>query len=314
MGESSENTLFSFQSIHIDAARNSTDDFNLFHDKLKWDRIKGNPFHGPIALGFQLECLIEKQLKDYRTEHDEITLIDEYQLRFSNYQFTFANVVRPGEALSIEIKNSQFKQGENTTLSNRFLMKTPNGLVMIGYKRESQHPLTLADSALPQLPELAQLADRSYLSDDTTFYKRKFLNTGNAKNFLAGSLVEQSDYFDELENKVSFPDIFPVSLISCALLERARKSGHDFEREPMVYTSHNISIDRYGMHRLRSNDMIHLLVKQPVAISGEAGLGKSGMNQCVYPCFGLLNDGTTLFRAEIAMTALDQIVKSHARN
>lgn len=314
MTESAENTTFCFQSIHIDAARNSTDDFNLFHDKLKWDRIQGNPFGGPIALGFQLECLIEKQLKDYRTDHNEITLINDYQLRFSNYQFTFANVVRPGEPLTIEIKNSQFKHGENPTLSNRFLMKNPNGLVMIGYKRESQHPLTLADSAPPQLPDLARLTDRSYLSDGTTFYKRKFLNTGNAKNFLAGSLVEQSDYLDELENKVGFPEIFPVSLISCALLERARKGGHDFERDPMVYTSHNISVDRHAMRRLRSNDTIHLLIKEPVAITGEAGLGKSAMSQCIYPCFGILNDATTLFRAEIAMTALDQIVKSQARN
>ena len=53
---------FIFEQIHIDAARNSSDDFNLFHDKNKWQRIRDNPFGGPIVLGFQLECLIEYRI------------------------------------------------------------------------------------------------------------------------------------------------------------------------------------------------------------------------------------------------------------
>ena len=44
-----------FSQAHIDVARNSTDDFNPFHDPLRWQRIEGNPFGSPIALGFQLE-------------------------------------------------------------------------------------------------------------------------------------------------------------------------------------------------------------------------------------------------------------------
>ena len=49
--------------IHIDIARNSTDDFNLFHNKDRWHWVRGNPFEGPIALGFPLGCVIEKLCK-----------------------------------------------------------------------------------------------------------------------------------------------------------------------------------------------------------------------------------------------------------
>ena len=46
-----------FNQLHIDVARNATDDFNLFHDSKKWQYIKNNPFNGTIVLGFQLESL-----------------------------------------------------------------------------------------------------------------------------------------------------------------------------------------------------------------------------------------------------------------
>ena len=48
---------YSFGQIHIDGARNSTDDFNPFHDPNRFDRILRNPYPLPIVLGFQLECL-----------------------------------------------------------------------------------------------------------------------------------------------------------------------------------------------------------------------------------------------------------------
>lgn len=288
---------FSYQQIHIDAARNSTDDFNLFHDPRKWQRIRENPFGGPIALGFQLECLVEHQFKLYREAHQEVELIAQHGLRYSNYQITFASIVRPNESITIEIKPSQLKPGDNTTLSNRFAIRNNNGIALLGFKRESCQPLTLADSDLSPLPELHALPDRHYVPGTRYFLKRKFMNTGNAKNFLAASLADQADYFDELENRVSFPEMFPASLISCALLERARHELHDFEREPMVYTAHNLSIDRSLLQALKSNDVLHLLVLQP-----DAG-------QQRYHCFGLIKNNQVLLRAEITMMALQDIPK-----
>ena len=64
-----------FQQIHIEVARNATDDFNPFHDKHRWHNVADNPFGGPIALGFQLECLIEQHMRLYRKQHGEDELI-----------------------------------------------------------------------------------------------------------------------------------------------------------------------------------------------------------------------------------------------
>ena len=59
--------------IHIEAARNSTDDFNLFHDKNRWNWVENNPFDGPIALGFQLGCFIEDCVKNFRKDSTDDT-------------------------------------------------------------------------------------------------------------------------------------------------------------------------------------------------------------------------------------------------
>lgn len=300
---------FTFQQIHIDAVRNSSDDFNLFHDKNKWQDIRANPFAGPIALGFQLECLIEYQMHLYRRRHGEEALIEQNRLRFSNYQLTFADVVRPGETVFMEIKPSHLGGGD-ATLANRIALKKAAGLVLIGYKKESQRPLFLPDIDLSRLPAPSRLPDRCLLGDSGFFLKRKFMNTGNAKNFLSGSLAEQDEYFDELEDKARFPEIFPVSLVSCALLEHAQSTGHDFKRDPMVYTGHKISIDRDLLAKLKSNDVLHLLIKHVQATNNDRGLSGSASACRLYHCLGVVGDEALLFRAEINMVPLDEIIKA----
>ncbi len=307
-----------FSQIHIEAARNSTDDFNLFHDKNKWQRIQRNPFGGPIVLGFQLECLLEYQMECYRREHQEDRLIQDLHLTYSNYQVTFANVVRPEEPISLEIMPSKLSQDQQPLLTNRLLLKGKSGAVLIGYKRESATPLFLPLCDLSQLPDLSKLPDRSYIDDPLLsgnqryFLKRKYINTGNAKNFLSGSLAEQSDYFDELEGKIHFPETFPVSLTSCALLERALKEHQDLEADPMVYTSHSISIDRSCLKSLKSNDRLHILVKPQLQHNTDKGLGNSGIHQHIFHCFGLLKNNIILFRAEISLARLQEILANNA--
>ena len=300
---------FSFEQIHIDAARNSSDDFNLFHDKNKWRRIHDNPFGGPIVLGFQLECLIEDRMRHYRRQHGEEGLIARHGLRFSNYQITFADVVHPGESVFVEIKDTQLSEDDNVTLTNRILIKKDKSLVLMGYKKESQQPLFCSDIDVSSLPPLRRIPDRSYINDGL-FVKRKFMNTGNAKNFLSGSLAEQDAYFDELDDKADFPEIFPVSLISCALLERGLNADHDFEREPMVYTGHKISIDRQHLCQVRSNDVLHLLTKHVDTASADKGLGGMAASDQIYQCVGVIGDSIPLFYAEIAMMPLEEIVKA----
>jgi hypothetical protein len=294
---------FVFSPMHIDAARNATDDFNLFHDKKRWPEIHENPFGGAIALGFQLESLIEHQIKLYRHAQNEETLIAEHGLQFSNYEFTFANAVKSGQPLSVVIKKSRLNKEGNGSLNNRVVAKTEQGIVLIGYKRETQEPLFLADRKLADLGELRNQTDRDYLSDSGFFLKKKFMVNSNAKNFLSGSCAEQSDYFDELKDKIEFPEIFPCSLISCALLEKAHKKGHDFINKPMVYTSHRISIDRQLLKSVRSSDKVDILIKEQV----DLGDKKADKEFC-YECYGVLNHEKILYRALISLMPLAEII------
>jgi hypothetical protein len=291
-----------FQQVHIEVARNATDDFNPFHDKNRWQRIEDNPFEGPIALGFQLEALIEHQVLLHRRAGGEVELVAAHDLHFSNYQFTFAGAVHAGQALEVGIKRSQLREGDNATLSNRVSLKADGQLVLLGYKRESRQPLVLPDADITGLGELEQAADRAFLPNSRFFLKRKFMTNSNAKNFLTGSLAEQADYFDELADRVHYPEIFPCALLSCALLEKALKEHHDFERNPMVYTSHRISIDRRVLARLRSNDRLHLLVDQ----REEAG------DERHYECLGVVGSNALLFRAELALAPLAVIRRASA--
>ena len=291
---SAEDAPLHFQQLHIDVARNATDDFNPFHDKRRWRNVVSNPFPGPIVLGFQLECLIEQQMRLFREARGETELIGREALRFSNYEFRFVNAVSAGEALDIVIKASRFKQGEEATLANRISLKADGRLAVTGYKRESRAPLVAPALVPGDLGNLNEAPDRSFLGDTGLFLKRKFMTTSNAKNFLSSSLVEQADYIDELADRVQFPEIFPCALISCALLERAQQQGHDFEREPMVYKSHSISIDREQLQQLRSNDRLHLLSRHsdPVAATP------------VYDCFGIVGADRLLFSGRIELMPL----------
>jgi hypothetical protein len=142
------------------------------------------------------------------------------------------------------------------------------------------------------------------------FLKRKFMSTGHGKNFLAGSLVDQHYYFDEIENRVQFPAMFPAALLSCALLEKAKQEkNYAFETNPVVYTSHNISVDRRLLQTLKSNDRLHLLVANVEIVPAGKGLGKKAFPQQLHRCFGLLDGNKILFRAEVVMAPLQAMLQ-----
>lgn len=299
-----------FNQIHIDVARNATDDFNLFHDRNRWLRINHNPFKGPIALGFQLESLIEHKIFLHRQHHNENALISDKNLRFSNYQFSFVNAVKPGQVVSIDIKKSQLKEDPETILSNRITVKSGDALALLGYKKESKFALFLTNPDIPQFGLPHQHPDRSFISGSSFFLKRKFITTSNAKNFLCGSLVDQDAFFDPFKNKAVFPEIFPCSLISSALLEKAVIEKHDFERNPLVYMSHQISIDRTYLAQLKSGDALYILIKQIPPESRKEGIGRGIESPYHYECYGLMEDKTILYRALISLAPLEKILNS----
>ena len=300
---------FIFDQIHIEVARNATDDFNLFHDKHKWLQITHNPFKGPIVLGYQLNTLIEYQMQLYRAAHHENQIIAENNIRFSNYQITFVNAVRPRTPVYLDIKKTLIKTIPNLTLGNRISMKSDDKTVLLGFKKETQIPLFLADTDLSKLPNLNEIDDLTMVPGTDYFLKRKFMNNGSVKNFLSGSLAEQSDYFDELAHIAHYPEIFPCSLSSGALLEKAQLENHDFKLNPMVYTSHEISVDRQYVGQLKNNDRLHILVKQ-LPESRENTLNHTNILQRTYHCYGLLENNEVLFRMTMNLVPLKEILKN----
>ena len=302
-------TVFTFDQIHIEVARNATDDFNLFHDKHKWLQITHNPFKGPIVLGYQLNTLIEYQMRLYRAAHHENQIIEENKLRFSNYQITFVNAVRPRAGISLDIKKTLITTIPNLTLGNRIAMKADNKTVLLGFKKETQVPLFLADTTFEHLPNLDEVPDLTMIPGSPYFLKRKFMNNGSVKNFLSGSLAEQSDYFDELAHVAHYPEIFPCSLSSGALLEKAQLEHHDFKKNPMVYTYHEISVDRKYLGLLKNNDTLHILVHQ-LPESPQNTLNHTNIMQRTYHCYGLLQNNEVLFRVKMNLVPLAEILKN----
>lgn len=298
---------FSLDLVHIDVARNATDDFNLFHDKKKWDQIVGNPFGGPIVLGFQLECFIEDHVRQHRKTTDELKIIHQNKLRFSNYSLNFAGVAKPKDKLNVSIRKSRFSKDNGLVLSNRVIIRNERGLVLIGFKSESSLPLFGADSGLSHTDMAEEFKDRSLIHESGYFYKRKFTTNSNAKNFLTGSYVEQSNYFDEVNDKILFPETYCTSLISCALLERGKANGIDFKRNPMVYTSHKISVQAENVAKLRSDQKLHILVGP--AKKDAQNDDEQKANLVTHLCLGLNQDKELLFQGDIQLAPLSFILK-----
>lgn len=300
---------FSFEQIHIEVARAASDDFNLFHDKHKWLQITHNPFKGPIALGFQLNTLIEYQMRLYREAQHENRIIEENQLRFSNYQITFVNALRPKQEATLDIKKTLIATIPDLTLTNRIAIKSQGKTILLGYKKETKAPLFLPDTDLSDLPDLHAVPDKTQVPGTDFFLKRKWMNNGNVKNFLSGSLAEQSAYFDELIHQAHYPEVFPCSLTSGALLEKAQLEQHDFKRNPMVYTSHDISVDRVHLATLKDNDRLHILVKQ-LPESSSNTLNQTNILLRTYECYGVLAKGDVLFRIKLNLVPLEEIIKN----
>ncbi|MCK5191189.1 MAG: hypothetical protein KAR12_14170 [Methylococcales bacterium] len=300
---------FILDQIHIEVARNASDDFNLFHDKHKWLQIMHNPFKGPIVLGYQLNTLIEYQMRLYREAHHENKIISENKLRFSNYQITFVNALKPATPFELEIKKTLIKTIPHLTLGNRISIKSEGKTILIGFKKETQTPLFLEDTKFNKLPNLNVIPDKTIIPGTDYFLKRKFLHNGNVKNFLSGSLAEQSDYFDELTHVANYPEIFPCSLASGALLEKAQLENHDFKRNPMVYTSHEISVDRQHLSTLKNDDKLYILVKQHPESSSNT-LNQTNIMLRTYDCYGLLHNHDVLFRVRMNLVPLEEILKS----
>ena len=306
-----DNQTYRFDQLHIDVARNTTDDFNPFHDPQRWQRIEGNPFRSTIALGFQTEFLVSHLIQLRRQSPLEAEKVAGCGLHFSNYDFKFTGALRPGDIFEVDVRNTLDQTDRGGGLSNRVIVRKYSGdLILLGTQSESKEPRFLPDATLLGLPQLDRLPDRIPIPGSPYFLKRKFLNTSNGKNFALAGLADQHEYFDELEERVSFPPMFTAALLSRALLEKAWKEGYDFEHDPMVYTSHQISVDRRLQNRLRSNDRLHLLVEGPIQAPPTKGLGTVAIEQQLYRCLGVVQGHQILLRANVVMAPLHAMYRA----
>ncbi len=285
-----------YTPLHIDVARYASDDFNPFHDKHKWQDIAGNPFGGPIALGFQLGAFIVEAVHDAWRR----AALDHAAHRYSTVQLRFADAVRAGDPIDVEVKRALPEAGGG--VASRFVLRRRGRAAVLGSLRCGDRA-PCADDAADDLRfalSLDAVPDRHVVPGGAWFLKRKFMLTSNAKNFLSAAGIDAFRHFDELSDRVQFPEIYPASLISSALLERGIHRHHDFVREPMVYAQHLITTDREVLARLRSNDRLNIVVSEEPA----------GQPRTLHRCRAYTARGERLFTAEIALVTLASLVQA----
>lgn len=280
-----------YTPFHIDVARFASDDFNPFHDRHKWQEIAGNPFGGPIALGFQLGAFVVEAVHDaWRREG-----VAREDFRYSTLQVRFVDAVRAGDRIAVDVKRP-FCDAAAGNATSRFVLKRNGRTAVLGSLRLARVLETDADEAdeLAFALLLDGLPDRHAVPGGAWFLKRKFMLTSNAKNFLSAAGVDAFRYFDELRDRVAFPALYPASLISSALLERGIHRHHDFIADAMVYSHHLITTDHDVLSRLRSNDRLNLVVSEESA----------GQPRTVHRCAAYTARGERLFNADIGLVTL----------
>jgi hypothetical protein len=296
--------------LHIDIARNSSDDFNLFHDKSRWHWLAGNPFEGPFSLAFQLGCYIEQQCKllDMNGESD----VDTEQFRFSGYEFSFASCVRPDDEVSLRVKPGKWSSGDGPSiLSRRLVLQSNKKPAIIGFKRDGNQMTVALPVKLPPMHMLNALKDREIVAGTDYFLKRKYMIVGNAKNFLASAGVEQSVFIDEFADKVDFPEMYPLGLISSALLERAIFEDIDLISHPMIYSSQKLCIDKKQLAELRSNDPINILIGPDISDdANEFGPESSSKKSVIVECVAYSKEEKPLFIAKVSLIPLNSVIKT----
>ncbi|WP_334059987.1 hypothetical protein [Alteromonas sp. S005] len=282
--------MHTLTQLHIDIARNATDDFNLFHDPMRWQRISENPFQGTIALGFQLGLYVETQIN--RSE----PAIKWRQC--SVYEFTFVNPAKVGDELNLVLKRTRVTEtdkGEQE--SQRLILKASGKPSLMGSYRQSDFMSVDSQLLKYSKEKLSRMTDRT-LFDNSVFLKRKWMIVGNVKNYLLSAFADQTQYIDEFVDKVRFPHFYPLSLMSSAMLERAQALEYDLIQNPMIYVSQNMCIDNQQLAQLKSNDCLNILVA-PV---------DTDPNHLT--CVGWVDDESPLFCAEVKLMPLsDMLIK-----
>jgi hypothetical protein len=77
----------------------------------------------------------------------------------------------------------------------------------------------------------------------------------------------------------------------------------------MVYTSHEISVDRWSLGQIKNADKLHILVRQ-LPESADNTLNNTSIMLRTYECFGVLENQAILFRIKLNLVPLQEIIKN----
>jgi hypothetical protein len=80
----------------------------------------------------------------------------------------------------------------------------------------------------------------------------------------------------------------------------------------MVYTSHEISVDRNHLKTLKNGNVLTILVKQHPESEANT-LNQTNIKLRTYDCFGLLQTNKVLFRLTMNLVPLEGILKTLRR-
>ena len=303
-----KSTPHRFTQAAIDRARLASRDPNLVHDPQCWQSVSGNPFGGPIVLGFQMVGLVEQALRRCRAEQGEDIFVRDHRLSCSHYQLNFLKAVRPDEPVTVEIKDTRYTDTPDLQLNNRVLLRADDHLALMGHKREAFGPLLLEDYDFTEVDELDTAASGTYLRCCNHFLVRRVLRLSAARQFTAGcgEPLTASD-LNLGPSAPGFSEVYPLALISGALVRKAANDGWNLRSTPLVYKSHELCIDRDKLAAVEDGCRLALLVTQRV-IDGVSERRPAGIDY-ENLCFGVLPDRSILFRARLIVSALASTLK-----
>jgi outer membrane receptor for Fe3+-dicitrate len=92
-------------------------------------------------------------------------------------------VARSQDNLTAIIKKLRMSSDNKTVLSNRLVIKNEQGIVLMGFKSESNVPLFANEQGLFSTFNTKYVFDRTTIDESDYFYKRKYTTNSNAKNF-----------------------------------------------------------------------------------------------------------------------------------
>jgi len=260
---------YRFGQIHIDVARNSTDDFNPFHDPHRFDRILATP-----------------------TPADRPRLSARVPLPVFPGRASAVAVRRPGCAGGATLSQLQFHlrptpcarrsparssqadrpEDRPARIVERVLVKKSGRAVLLVRIRDTPEPVVVAAGDLPLAVDLRWLRPRGAAGHAMVPHKRSS-STRPTPRTSRRSAVDQALLLRRDCREGPLPRALPCALASCALLEAGLERGPRLRCRPdgVRRAPHQRGPGGWQL-RCAATNVLHILARGPTTVAA-AGLG-----------------------------------------